>query len=446
MLYPMSFRRILTVLPGFILGFLLSQSGLTQDRPLVLEDQLSLAESLVEELEENYSQTDPVLAEPLAQLAAQYSAVGRYNDAHRILDRATQIVRINGGLYTRAQLPYVRQKIENYAASGDWGSTRQQMEHIFWLYRRKSRVADSQLIADLMHLSNMHLRGVAEDSSSTQSFHFRQAMNTNWMALRLGEALYGKEDERLIPLIYDLLRQYHLQLVAVNRGGSLGFQLRQVFPGSDWARDRAEIRSYFYFTGRRLLSQITAIHLAPENQDLEALAMARLYTADWQVLFNREAEALESYQQAYTALLDLQPEKVDQYFSQPRLLPIPHYHSSISAALAETDRKEQIEGSSSNLSHSFSFTEWDAAFPYARQPYQVPNYDSLKSTQALFSFNLSGVADIPLWVNSRSAPRFSTPMNMQLLDSKSAVGDEQALLMQRVGLLKFRPKLLDGLP
>jgi len=423
-------------------GLALAQSTLAE-----LEAQLLQAEDLVSELEDSFRQTDLTLAEPLAQLASQYTARGRYGDAHRILDRATQIVRINEGLYTRSQLPYVQQKIENFAAAGDWESARQQMQHISWLYRKKSRVADARLIEDLLHLSKMHLRGVNEDLRDTQSYHFRRAISANWMALTIGEAIYGREDVRLVPIIYELLHQHHLQKVAVDRGGTLSYQLRQVFPGSDWVRERNEMRNYFYYTGRRLLNQIAAIYTNPEQRDEEAIAMARLYTADWQVLFGRDTEALESYQQAFNGLKILQPETVDSFFANPRVLPIPDFHASIaeatnSSAVAQEDNSAQLPASSETL----SFTEWGRAFPYVRPPYQQAEYDSLNLNRALFSFNLSGVSDVPVWINTRNAQKFSVAMDTRILDSEIESEDDNDTLTQRVEWLSFRPRLVDGLP
>lgn len=429
-----------------IFGVLQSGASFAQNSPEDLQRQLFLAESLVEVLEDENDQLDLTLAEPLAQLAAQYTLRGRYSDAHRVLDRATQIVRVNEGLYTRSQIPYVRQKIENFASARDWESARQQLQHLFWFYRKKSAVVDQQLVEDLMLLSQMHLRGVNEDLESSQSYHFRLAMTTNWMALSVAESIYGREDERLIPLIYQLLRQHHLQKVAIDRGGSLGYQLRQIFPGSDWVRERNEIRNYFYYTGRRLLNQIFAIYSKPEIRNAEALAMTRLYIADWQVLFGRETDALENYQQAYNILNIVQPESVQTFFAHPQVLPVPDFHASIESAMAPTLAETIDSETQAEVAQTLSFTEWGSAFPYARQPYAEPVYDGLDSKSALFSFSLAGVADVPMWINTRNAQKFSVAIDTQILSSEVASDNEERQLTRRVGWLSFRPKLVNGLP
>ena len=88
-------------------------------QPTLLQryDDLDNAISRVEVLELEYGQNSFALAEPLAELADLYSEHGRYDDAYRALDRATLIIRRDRGLYTREQIPFLQQKIENFAAS-----------------------------------------------------------------------------------------------------------------------------------------------------------------------------------------------------------------------------------------------------------------------------------------------------------------------------------------
>ena len=81
----------------------------------------------------------------------------------------------------------------------------------------------------------------------------------------------------------------------MKNGGSLGYQLREIYPGSNLVRSRSETRKYFYYIGRRLLNLLAAIYSDAEISNAESLAMVSVYTADWQVLFNQHPEALASY-------------------------------------------------------------------------------------------------------------------------------------------------------
>src|SRR6056300_43222 len=94
-------------------------------------ERLTASLESISRLEYELGNNNPRLTEPLTQLATQYRSLGRFADAHRAIDRATQIVRINEGLYTRAQLPLVQMKVANYADSNDWKKAREQLEHLF---------------------------------------------------------------------------------------------------------------------------------------------------------------------------------------------------------------------------------------------------------------------------------------------------------------------------
>ena len=249
--------RLLTI--AFFLN-LISSSGFSQRLSYLGNDTVQTAISNLRKLEKSFGYNDYSLVEPLIQLANIQTNIGSYGEANRSIDRAIQLIRRNGGLYTRDQLPYLRQKIENLAASGDWRNARSQMEHVNWFYLSKSKVSDVSLVSDLLHLSSMHLRGINEDLEVFQAYHFRNAMNLQWSALRAARINYGEKDERLVPIMYDLIKHYHLQRMAVEGGGSLGYQLRQYFPGSEWIRGRAETKNYFYYMGRRLLNQIASIY------------------------------------------------------------------------------------------------------------------------------------------------------------------------------------------
>ena len=162
----------------FFLTFV-SSPALAQRLSSMSNEKLDVAMSNLEGLETEFGQNNPILVEPLAELAGLYGMTGRYIEADRSLDRAIQIVRRDEGLYARNQLPYLQKKIENFVAASDWGNARKQMEHINWLYLQKSEIADPLLIEDLMHLSDMHLRGINEDFRSYQSYHFRNALRLN---------------------------------------------------------------------------------------------------------------------------------------------------------------------------------------------------------------------------------------------------------------------------
>lgn len=418
--------------------------------PAELHQELEKSRRLVNSLESPTNHHDPRLAEPLLQLADDLMQAGEFAEAHHTLDRGMQIVRINEGLYTRSQLPYLRKKIENFAYGDDWESARDQLQHLFWLYRTKSRVIDGVLIDDLQSLSSMHLRGVTEDQVEYQSYHLRRAVSANWMALAAAEALWGKQDERLAPVIYSLVKHYHLQAAAVERGGRTAYELRQIAPGSDWVRERADAQRFFYYTGVRLLRQLRGIYAEAEPADPEGLAMSDLYLADWQLMFSRNGEALGNYQQAYDGLQSagIDPALMQAFFGQPSLLPESDFHDTLAAAMAarSVERQQPELLASSAAAETLYFNEWSAAFPYVSKPSQVNGQQSLDSNFALFSFNIAGASHITHWINGRKEYDLASIREATIVQPTVESEDHQEQLLRRLEYLRFRPRLDNGEP
>lgn len=404
----------------------------------------------ISQLEYELGNNNPRLTEPLTQLATLYRNMGRFADAHRAIDRATQIVRVNEGLYTRAQLPFVQMKVSNFADSNDWSRAREQLEHLFWLHRTKSRYIDDQLVDDLMRLNELHLRGISEDTSEYQTYHFRRAANANWLALGAGEQLWGSEDPRLIPVLYALIKHYHLQTLAVENGGRTGYELRQIVPGTDWVRERADMRRYFHLTGLRLLDQIRTIHLAAKPIDLEGAAMTNLYTADWHMLFGEQELALSAYQVSHQELLyaGLDRDSLGRYFAQPSLLPEPAFHATLLEAslarnaVALVDTASELPSDSARL----FFAEWSPSFPFARSPYSIDTDFGADANTALFTFNVSGLTDITRWVSRRRERGFAQLLDVDLLRPDPVSLDARDELIGRLEWLVFRPRLTNGMP
>ena len=418
-------------------------------QPSFLQDygDLDNAESRVERLELDHGQNSFILAEPLAELAQLYTEHGRYDEAYRALDRATLIIRRDKGLYTRAQIPFLQKKIENFAASLDWENAREQMEHIYWFYLQKSAIGSPNLISDLLHLSDMHLRGVNEDFIIHQSYHFRRAMTLNWAALAVAEKVYGSSDKKLVPIIYNLLKQYHLQQVAVKNGGSLGYQLREIYPGSNLVRSRSETRKYFYYMGRRLLNQLAAIYSHAGTSNAESLAMVSVYTADWQVLFNQHAEALESYKNSYKELEKISASQAETMFTTPRVIPLSDFYTSMSEMVSTDTITGSIEPRKNfGGPYRMVFRESGAGFPSLGQPAEFSMSDDILSNRALLEFILPQINAEFAEETGSKGPLFGKPFGVEILDLDKPNLAQVEKFKTRVQDLSFRPKIVGGLP
>lgn len=412
-------------------------------------DELALSRALLNDQQDRFGALDSRLMEPLEQLADVLMQLNQFDEAHAMLDRAMQIARVEDGLYTEIQRPLLEKKIENFANRGDWDSAKENMEHLLWLYTNKSIQIDQVLITDLLELSRWHLRALAEDNSALQGYHFNQSSRIRWLALGVAETLWGKTDERLVPMIYEQLRQFHLQTVALWRGGSTSYSLRQIAPGSGIIRDRSDVNESFYLTGIGLIDNLFSIYAESESPNLEAIAMTNVYLADWHILFNEPQAATDTYRQAYQELLasGVDAALANEFFSQPMVIPDTEFYANVEAAVA-AQRNRMVTVDEGNSDAYLSFSEWSAALPNVRSPIPGNATDSevANSNFALFSFSLAGVNKVSRWYSHRFSSTVSMIQQAELLSQYLQSPSEESQLLEKLNSLTFRPKLVDGGP
>ncbi len=429
-------------LPG---SFSLAQ----QIPPDVLVRNLENSRAALEQIEDSIGISNVRLLESLEQLAESLIALNLYVEAHGVLDRAIQITRANEGLFTPMQRDLQVRKIENLIFQRDWESARAGMEHLNWLYVNKSLQIDAELIDDLFYLSELHIRGIGEDFIGQQSTHFRKAATLNWAALNLAKALWGEHDPRLSPMAYRLVKQYHAQLVALERGERISIELREVVPGSGWVRERKAVKQAFYLLGIQLLNQIKNIHANAEPPDRQGMAMADLYIGDWQVIFSRANDAKLSYSEGYAGLqaAGVDKARIDEFFVNPIVLPEADFYAAVDVALLA--RSPLQEGGSrpdvSTVPDSIQFSEWSRSFPHTQSPLADQYADLEESARfALYSFSLSGLNGYSRWINSSYRTGVGMARELQVLDQFTVSPEEERALLGKLQTLRFRPTFVDG--
>ena len=178
--------------------------------------------------------------------------------------------------------------------------------------------------------------------------------------------------------------------------------------------------------------------------------MAELYIADWQVLFGRTTEALQSYRSAYEKLqgADLDPVMVSNFFSQPTLVPEPHFYDTLTEALdARADRLPvNSELALAATSETMYFNEWTSSFPSVRPPITSNSSRQPESAFALFSFSLAGVTDLARLLNGKEEDEFAFVTDARIVEPEVKSKDEEKFLLTRLESLRFRPRLQDGVP
>ncbi len=394
--------------------------------------------------------TSPQLVETLEEIADRLMTLAEYAQAHVVLDRAQQIIRINEGLYSASQYRFLQKKIENLANAGDWRKGRKLQDHLFWLYTRKNPSPDENTVADLLKASDMHLRGVVEDGVEFQGYHYRNAAIHSRVALAVAQAIWHPHDLRNGQVIYEQLKHAHLQALEIQQGGNAAMALRSAGYGRELILDRNVVRSIHRGNGYLYLEKLRQLYLNLETPDLEAAAMATLYLADWQVLFQQQELAVVSYADAYAELLEAGvPEQlVDELFVEPSLIPATEFYPTVAAALERRKQKAQF-----TLAPVHDGPIWLSFDELPELTSATGENDSsltsafAGSGAALFSFSLVGVEGITRgrWPR-RQLTTLGMAQNLQLVAAETATDVPQDTLIEKFNRLRFRPKLVAGIP
>ena len=422
--------------------------------------ELDLYESDLFRLEADGAYHAPQLVEPLSRIADGYMELNRFVEANATLDRAQQIVRIEEGLYTKTQLPFLHKKIENFVNAGDWRAARKLQDHAIWFYLNKYSRPDQDMMRGLMDLSYLHMRGISEDLVENQGYHYLGAAYSSRVALAVAERIWPRHEKRKAGLIYEQMRITYLQASAIDKGGTVGQSLRTAggnYPIARNAYATERIMSperalnMHRSNGVNFLQRMRRIYSGEEEREVsEALAMVKLYQADWYLLFDRKLRALQDYREAWEMLLraGVSEEDVRRLFAKPVLLPEPVFHDSVKKALAARGRAPEDapaafkEGVPVKIFFNDERVLAAESFP-AEKPGLMESNDW--QVVALFSFNLPAAANIETRQGWRRENALGVAQDLQLMELEDfPVNGDVEQLIRNLGRLRFRPALNEG--
>jgi hypothetical protein len=403
----------------------------------------------LQRLTQEHGHLDRRLLEPMDLYIEQLTKIGRFNDAGELINQAMMITRVSEGLYTEAQYPILLKKIENFGNSGDWEATRTWMEHLKVLLVNDRDYNNEFVVNAYIEMTEMHLWGVARDSISMQTFHFRKAEQAIKLALNRAVGVWGPTDPRLTTILYKSVIQHYMQAVAIDSIGSTSLGLRGI-EGLEFVRSRTEAKLQHYLIGLRYLIDIRRIFLLQDEPDLIAAALAEMYIGDWQVLFVKPEAAAISYQRSFNGLVaaGLDSKSINRVFHKPKILPL---------ATLVSDWEEAVSAAGSILTPiiansgpvNLSFSEWSANFRYVSPNVAIGRdyfYRSVLDGPTIFSFSLTGLEEVSRWYSGRHKTFISSPTDLQIIKSSISRSFDIEEMEVIVNHMRFRPRLVDGIP
>lgn len=242
-------------------------------------------------------------AESRLELGQQALENGELEIAQRLLREAVQILKIDKGLRTQAQLVPLRQLMWAEMRAAQWTELETSLEHYYWLLDQIQESTLSSQLGIIRDLRQLNLEAAGHPQNPAPAKHFSDAQRLNWQALSFIEAILGEDSPRLVPWLYDGLLLQHLENRLLDKRGLSNYQYktngREIVSG--WSLSSGEISRASYAIGVDLLDRMEAICLSKSSSaDNRALvsSLAKRHAGDWALLNRRSDIAAGYYAQA----------------------------------------------------------------------------------------------------------------------------------------------------
>ena len=274
------------------------------------------------------------LNESLAGLGRAYSQSGDHKDAAAAFKSAMYVTRVNNGLYSMSQMPYLEALIDQYDSLGKLDKVSNLYSYMYWVYKRNYGAMDLRTLPAIEHM-RAWMRKVYRRGGDLSLDQLQKLANLNYRAITVLESNYGPLDPHLI----DHLRQYSSANLYEAEVLRKQLELRQISTSLDYCgfivMDTNRTDAYVgkeeammvqercrnYENGRRALQRILAIN---ENNHLPRASYARALTrlGDWEMIFERQYSARDYYTRAYNLLGKSEDggKEIAELFGKPRIL------------------------------------------------------------------------------------------------------------------------------
>jgi len=350
--------------------------------------------------------------------------------------RALEHNRAELGLYNRQQIPIVEQLLETHLLTRNWSGFDRRLDYLEWL---QPHILDDDPVAHadaLSRMADLHVAAAARLHADKSAWHLVRARQLNWQAVTVLQSHFGRDDLRLAPLLYKISLNHYYQMASIYRRGLTSFEFRSDQPviSNGWAYSMNENQRRSYDIGVELLTRIERLYLADGDAAPEAAALARVYLADWHLLFGRGNLALDVYQDARLLLVEqgVPEDRINAYFDRNVMLP----ESDMNLAM---DPLSDQPGASETAFHA-----WSDILPGVPMPDNHPAQRLAGHQQILQAPPVQMTVTLNTGAQAiNSSARFSVNIAALTMHESTGPATEQRA-MYDLHAVQFRPRIQNG--
>ncbi len=259
------------------------------------------------------------LPEQMISLGLALQQQGRHRDAVAVFKRGVHLARINNGLYSVEQIPFIRGEIRSNLAVGELTEVDQRQDYLLQVQQR-NRVGGERYIQALMQQASWQLNAYQQGIDDKE--HILGRLLSMWDLYRLAFSdvmdREGATSPKLLPPLHGMLKaQYLIAAYQARVSNNEGYATRaaqrrfNISLGQNYKKGNAVIRSIYEVEHTRYGG-----HGLPVAKTLVVLG-------DWMLWHNRREAANEVYLNALRELAELDDAQVqiEHMFGEPVALP-----------------------------------------------------------------------------------------------------------------------------
>lgn len=314
-----------------------------------LEESIKRHEQLVLEVELNGGPFSEQLPQQLLSLGLTLQSSGDFEKAQEQFDQALHITRVNHGLFSEAQIPFVKFSIDNQLRQGNLLAADEQQRYLFFLNQRNHQGNSAALLPALEDFAEWNIfafsapvsapalslsgGNAGEKAAPADEAMFRverliNAQHIYWSIAQILVANFGVGDPRLLDAEQRIaLTNYFFATTIATEADTLNLSTASIpaTATTTGVGSAPMLGNMGYRQGRDALERRRNYMMEMDSVTAEDKLRASLDLSDWMLYFSRQRmKAVESYATNRADFMNsMTPEALDAVLSPalPEQLP-----------------------------------------------------------------------------------------------------------------------------